>query len=325
MYHSEAHLSDLPYFPKTRLLIATAGKADGLYTVNIHADLVKIRANNSPPPHSKHERGEVTGFSNRSRKRMLETLASISEVPDIFCTLTWSDDVATLNREHFKRHFEVFRKWLEYHYDGIKAIWRVEIEERKSGDLIGSPLPHMHLLIWLPPMSKEERDLLLEDKGAVWRKRWHEILQSQNDFHLSDYGLQIETIKSRRHSYYYASKYVGKHKEDNFAVGRRWGRIGELDTLPRYSIELSRQEFIELKRLIISYARRVQTRADYKTGETRTFRSHKVANKFAKTHVRKGLACFGLGVDNDLFDSLNGSTIQRMIIHAIKLAKQKEK
>jgi hypothetical protein len=301
-------LSSVPYFENSPVRIV---QRQNQYRLSIHADVTKIkRLDAPPPPHGIHARAKVTGFSNKSRKRMIETLAMITTTPTLFATLTWSDDVAFIEVEDYKRHFELFRHWLEYTYPDIKAIYRWEWEKRKSGQYKGMFIPHVHLLIWLQNVDAEMLNSLLIDKGKTWREQWHKMIDSQHPDHLRYYGLQLEQIKSRRHAYHYASKYVAKANDDNLSVGRRWGRVGELDTLEVFEMDISIEEYIQLKRLIVSYAKK---------------RKKWMGKKLARQSVKKGLTVFGLGAWNDINHGLETSTIVQMIYHAIELSYLRER
>lgn len=301
------HLSSVPYFEKSKSRYVD--RRENQYRVSIHADVVKVkRLNAPPPPHGIHKRNVVTGFSKRSRKRMIELFAMIVDVPDLFCTLTWSDDVATLDPDKFKRHFEAFRRRLEYHYADLKAVWRIEVETRKSGERKGEPLAHYHLLIWLPKGNPELKKSLLNGNGNLWREWWHDVTQSKHEWHKKRYGLQLEEIKSRRHCYHYVSKYVAKESTEQHAIGRRWGRVGQLDTLPVFEMDVTQEQYIQLKRLIASYVKK---------------RKKSIGKRIARGNVNKGLTGFGLGAWGERKTGLENSTIVTMIFHAIELSRTK--
>lgn len=297
MQSDDTALRQLPKEP-------TSIEANSVYTVSIFADMVKVKRQDAPAPeHGIFERGEIKGFSERSRKRMIESLAAIERVPDLFATMTYSDDVVSMNPEVFRPQFEAFRRRLERAYPDITAMWRIEIVPRKSGKLKGQDQPHLHMLVWLPvAMSQEQKDEILEGKGKEWRKWWHEIIGSNNAYHLETYGLQLEPIRSRRHAYHYASKYVGKTANDEYAIGRRWGRIGQLDTLPVLEIDISRSEYIQLKRAIAAYAAK---------------RKQWVGKMVKRLNPNKGLTAFGLGAWNDVNKGLESSTIMKLLIHVL--------
>lgn len=309
--HRSAHLlSCLPYFEKPQ------GSNDYRYTVSIHADMLKIKRLDSPRTNKKIVRGQITGFSAKSRKRMIELLASIREAPDLFCTMTYSDDCATMSPEIFRPHFEAFRRRLEYYYKDIKIIWRLELEDRKSGTKFGQILPHFHLLIWLPEMSDTQKQAILFNSGEIWRVMWHEIIKSTSEAHLRQYGLQLAPIKSRKHAYSYASKYVAKVDNDQLSIGRRWGRIGKFDTGPLLEIEINEREYVQFKRLVTSYLSK-RTKVIKVDGKPVTkYVGKHIAKRIKRRSVALGLTAFGLGAWNDKFHGLQGATVFNMLLHA---------
>ena len=302
-----AHLSSVPYFDGLPSIVGTT--MENLYRVHIHADMIKIHATNAVSPSGDiPKRGNVSEFSHKSRKRMIEALASEMRVPDLFITLTWSDDTYSPCMDTYRAHFEAFRRRLERAYGTIDAIWRVEIERRKSGDYKGLHMPHLHLLVFLPEGINAQL-IVDKDNEHNWAEWWHDITGSTHPEHLERRGCDIQQIKSRRHGYHYVSKYAAKQSEDNLAIGRRWGMIGQVGQGSLYETELTRREYIELKRLIVTYQKK---------------RKKWIGKKLARQSVALGLTGFGLGVFHAPDHSLPQSTIYRMIIHAKELASEYE-
>ena len=299
-----SNLSSAPYFDATRFF---AVKSEHTYTVSVHADMVKIKSDNPPPPpETTSTRGSVSSFSRKSRKRMIEMLADEIRVPDLFITLTWSDDGYSPCMDEYKKNFEAMRRRLERNYKGISAIWRVELEKRKSGAFEGLFMPHVHMLIWLPEQHKKDRDLIVEkDDKHHWAQWWHDITGSTHPEHLRKRGCDIQVIKSRKHGYHYVSKYAAKPADDKLEVGRRWGVIGSVGQGSRADIIINKREYIELKRLIISYWKR---------------RKKWIAKKLSRQSVNVGLTAFGLGVWNSPDYRIDKSTIYKMVEHAKELA-----
>ena len=197
---------------------------------------------------------KIHGFSDGSRHAMIEFLAKVEDTPDLFVTLTYSDDVAAKWNERLHSDFELFRKQLEYHYPKIRAMWRIEFVPRKSGYLIHQLIPHWHLLIWLPAGTPQARkDKILENDGQLWRNAWHKITHSTDENHLAQFGCKVEPIKSRKHAYAYCSKYLAKETYEDIEAGRRWGRIGRFEQPVEMSTELTSREYIHFKRLLNAY------------------------------------------------------------------------
>ena len=98
-------------------------------------------------------RGGVSTFSAKSRKRMLETIASLDEERIrvvIFLTLTYPDDALPVT-EQSSIHLKNFLKRLKRRFPEASALWRREWEDRKSGDFVGRMCPHFHFLFFNLP------------------------------------------------------------------------------------------------------------------------------------------------------------------------------
>lgn len=310
------HLSYVPYFDGNYVGV----QSEHLYTVSIHADMAKIRANKPPDRIPTKTRGKISTFSRKSRKRLIELMADEIRVPDLFVTLTFSDDFYENWINNYKPCLEAFRRRLERAYPNIAAIWRVEIENRKSGEWIGEPMPHFHLIVWLPDNMKNCADLIVEKhKDHHWARWWHEITGSTHKEHLERRGCDISRIKSRRHGYHYVSKYATKTSDDEIDVGRRWGRFGSVGQGSRADVIINRREYIELKRLIVSYQKRLIMRKNKDTQKWEAKRNKQLAQKTARQSNAVGLTAFGLGVWNSPNFDVTLTTIMKMIKHAKEL------
>jgi len=274
----------------------------------------------------KANKRKIRGFSSESRHRMIEFLAKVVDVPDLFVTLTYSDDVAKDWYLKVREHMELFRKQMEYHYQGIRAVWRLELVTRKSGSFYGQFVPHWHLLVWLPKDTLQaRRDLILKDNGQLWRNAWHKITHSTDENHLAKYGCQVTECKSRKHAYSYCSKYLAKTEYETMSVGRRWGRIGIFDTEPELSTEITARQYVHLKRLLNVYL---------KAEALKRYQNQKIIIPFAplplshfqqfyryfkRMTIARGSTVFGLGfISQDA--PINAQTIYKMIRHARELS-----
>lgn len=302
------------------------------YKIEVYADMFQAHALVNPPSKKgRANKRKLKGFSNESRHRMIEFLAKVVDVPDLFVTMTYSDDVA--NEWYFKirNHMELFRKQLEYHYPTIRAVWRLELVTRKSGAFYGQFIPHWHMLIWLPKDTPPERKAkILENSGQLWRNAWHKITHSTDENHLAKYGVQVTECKSRKHAYSYCSKYLAKTEFETMEAGRRWGRIGQFDTDPELSTEITQRQYIHLKRLLNAYL---------KAEAYRRWKNQKIVIPYAplplahfqqfyryfkRMTINKGSTVFGLGfISQDA--PIDAQTIYKMIRHARDLSLDDEK
>jgi len=309
------YLSSVPYFPDTH-------KLEIMYSVKVFADMVEIQAlfppKREPPKPDPDEFDEngfllpkpkviVKGFSDKSRKRMIDFIAKTVDTPDLFCTLTYSDDIVENAHVNLHRDLEVFRKRLERAYAGIRAVWRVEFVPRKSGAFYGKLQPHFHLLVWLPKsLQYNEIELILKDDGAMWRAWWHDLTGSTNSEHLRYYGCQVQKCMSRKHAYAYVSKYVAKGADENITAGRRWGVIGKFEHPVDIDTGLTARAYIELKRMLNRYMKR---------------KCPKFYKQFRKMSIHLGSSVYGLGFLSQE-KVIGATTIARMIRHARELACQ---
>jgi len=296
------YLSSPPYFPVVH-------RYEPEYRLQVFADVVVLNRLNPPAPSNLGGgKQKVRTFSDKSRKNMIMFLAKVEETPDIFVTLTYSDDVVEYAYLNMHAHFEAFRKRLERAYPNIRAMWRIEFQTRKSGRFKGEIKPHFHLLVWLPAwLSQAQRESILEDDGKKWRKVWHEIVKSNDKEHLRYYGCQVQPIRNRRHAYSYASKYMAKADFEPVDCGRRWGRIGQFEQPVELETELTTQAYIELKRLLNKYMKH---------------KAPKFYKKFKRLSIQTGCSVFGLGyLSKEGF--IGKSTILAMVKHARELALDK--
>jgi hypothetical protein len=97
------------------------------------------------------DRGEISTFSFRSRKRMLEKLARIDvEHAGFVCfvTVTYPDRNGPPSPAECERDRQVFLKRISRGYPSASPIWRREWESRVSGAHVGVDFPHFHLLFF---------------------------------------------------------------------------------------------------------------------------------------------------------------------------------
>lgn len=325
------NLSRAVYFPKLH-------DTQSAFKISVFADIVEAKSLiNKPREKGLVLKRNIHGFSSQSRHAMIEFLAKIVDSPDLFVTLTYSDDIAEDWYLTLRENFEAFRKRLEYHYEGIRAMWRVEFVPRKSGKLTGMFIPHLHLLVWLPDgVSQARKEKILQDDGALWRTAWHEITGSNNSEHLRLYGCKVEEIKSRKHAYAYCSKYLAKETMEDIEFGRRWGRIGKFEQ-PAFTTELTQREYFQFKRILNAYLKADALKRFHaqkpQEGEKRKKIGHylKFWKFFKRMNSRTGSSVFGLGfisqgekIDRAGNLTIDGTLILKMIEHAKDIAFQKE-
>ena len=151
-------------------------------------------------------RGEITEFSVKSRRRLMQSMAKVNkgDLPQ-FITLTYPAEYSDDFRD-WKDDLRRFNQRLEYRFPFYAAFWKLEFQKRGA--------PHFHLLAWGLPRAH------MKDFIAMM---WYKTVGSGDEKHLKA-GTQISRIKSWRGVMAYASKYLGKTQECNEnPPGRFWG------------------------------------------------------------------------------------------------------
>lgn len=178
-------------------------------TIEVQGDVVRLKTTSDAHHGSKQTiRGKVTTFSRKSRRRLLEFFARTEQTdsPRVFLTLTYPSNMtsAKIGKQHLRAFFERVRR----RYPKASAVWRIEYQKRGA--------VHFHLLFFSLPYWKAD-DI---------RSVWSEIIGEENP------RIQIETIRSKRRSTWYVSKYIAKVSPDAFVSlsnlpysheGNHWG------------------------------------------------------------------------------------------------------
>jgi len=185
-------------------------------------------------------RGNITGFSNKSRMRLFKKLGKVdkSQLP-IFITLTYPATFPT-EKEIYKRHLDSFIKRLIYRFPKIAGVWRLEYQKRGA--------PHYHLMVW----GLSEGKVLQRYISFIWYK----VVGSGDEKHLKA-GTQVKRVRSWRGVMSYAAKYMAKPDDiSEFNCGRVWGMFNR-SWLPMSTViifEVSAKTVIVAMRLMRRYA-----------------------------------------------------------------------
>lgn len=168
------------------------------------------------------KRGNVTTFSRKSRRRMIDLMSrmELENVRATFLTLTFH---YTHSPAETKAAFKRFLAYIHYHYPQSSGFWRLELQQRGT--------PHYHLILFNLPYWKHK---------AI-RKVWMRCTQEDNS------GVRVNLLRGAKQAMYYVSKYVAKLPDDEGSTlfidapyqqndpkawqGRFWGVINS-DALP---------------------------------------------------------------------------------------------
>jgi hypothetical protein len=254
-------------------------RSAGVSTVEVYADMVKVKTPLSSAPKGGGLREKCKGFSDASRRNLIQKMAkwNLNDLYGYFITLTYPRVYAE-DWRIWKRDLDTLFKRLERKYpELVGCCWRVEFQRRGA--------PHFHLIA---VCNKACQNLVLFRLQIA--EMWAEIvtdgyLKSGGDMiayaperekHLRA-GTGIEAIQGRKQLMAYVSKYLAKVDQANAPSewGRSWGFRninGELDFSPVEIIELDYCEAVQLKRCIrkwlrsrgrVRYANMLNMRASY--------------------------------------------------------------
>lgn len=247
---------------RKRILESAENELNPEYKIEAHPDgsIIKLTQKGTTKGCGGN-RGNVVGFSSRSRRRMIEKLAMVRRdeaVLPFFVTCTFPDRVP--EPEDCKRAWYNLGLKLLRAFPGFGDCWKRELVDRKSGEMIGEIIPHYHSMMWgLPlkfaPMEMRgkwakvfkrgdcwiEQIFCLEDGKRVlkieaeihgddliykWMARnWYECVGS-GDIKAYQAGSAVEPVRSAGGVRSYCSKYMSKENQDMaslYCSGRYWG------------------------------------------------------------------------------------------------------
>jgi hypothetical protein len=248
-------------------------------SVEIYADMIKVKVPTKNTIKGGGERKECKGFSDSSRRRLIQKMAqwNLNDLHAYFVTLTYPGVYAS-NWEVWKRDLDVLFKRLERKYPVlIGCCWRVEFQKRGA--------PHFHLIA---VTSKPCKNLVLFRSRIA--EMWCEIVADgykmsggdmvayapEKEKHLRA-GTGVEAVQGRKQLMAYVSKYLAKVDQANAPDewGRNWGFRninGQLDFSPVEIVELDYSESGQLRRFVrrwlksrgqVCYAGMVSRRVNY--------------------------------------------------------------
>lgn len=180
------------------------------------------------------ERGTITGFSKRSRRRLLQIFSCLqwSHVKGVlFITLTYHYGHLS-SQQTPAQHLNRFLTELRQRYPGCWYIWRLEPQRRGA--------PHFHLMVLTPqPTSGDEID-----RFRAWCVgAWHRIADPDSQAHRT-WGVRVDEASSYRRAFAYIAKYCAKESENGAwdYQGRRWGTSRDLPREHVASIPLTEDQ-----------------------------------------------------------------------------------
>jgi len=207
------------------------------YKYSYHAGDVSFHREMGESSRQEKIRGDVVGFSVRSRSRLNKKMAMLKKhVIPLFVTLTYGKNFP-LDTRVSKERLHKFFIYLRRRFPSMGAIWKLE-RQRRGAD-------HFHILLWGVPFSL--RDFIAE--------LWYKFSGYQDElvlkFHKGELGNEhcVTEIRSWYGVMSYASKYLSKIDNNSSApTGRIWGCVGDLPLSSIATFTMSMDEALEFRR-----------------------------------------------------------------------------
>jgi hypothetical protein len=273
-------------------------RSANISTVEIYADMIKVKTLTKSAVKGGGERQECKGFSDNSRRRLIQKMAqwNLNDKYAYFITLTYPR-LYVADWKIWKRDLDVLFKRLERKYpELVGSCWRVEHQKRGA--------PHYHLIA----VSSEACKNLTVFRLQI-AEMWADIVADgymmaggdmaeyapEKEKHLRA-GTGIEAVQGRRQLMAYVSKYLAKTDQGNGPSewGRNWGfrnLNGQLDFSPVEVIEIDYCEAVQLKRYI-----------------RRWLRSRGRVRYAGMLNMRVSYSVLGLGADSE-----NGRVVYKLL------------
>jgi len=196
-----------------------------------------------PPRAAVNEgRGEITGFSRKSRRRLIERMIRLQSdrlSKPLFLTLTYHHAHEADDHEP-QENLNAFLQACRRRWPSMEYIWRIEPQERGA--------PHFHVILWL---RRQNGDFDTRQARSWITETWHRLADPTSIDHLR-HGVEVREVDSHRQASYYVSKYCAKEEgEDSWTYqGRRWGCSRSLPLKGEYTIWMSRDGAYRLRQLV---------------------------------------------------------------------------
>lgn len=177
---------------------------------------------------------------------MQQLLASIDktslQIP-LFLTLTYPDKYPKDPRT-WKKNLRTFRERFRRRWGKAGAIWRQELQDRKSGASVGLVAPHFHVLVFLDADVKEM---------AGWLSTaWYESCGKLDPLH-EKAGTSVSRVNTWAGVRSYLSKYMAKTEtlQPGQPCGRLWG-VWYKELLPIVAevVPITLRDFFKLRRIL---------------------------------------------------------------------------
>jgi hypothetical protein len=217
------------------------------------------------------KKSKLTTFSKKSRLNMMKTLGMLKYTPEFWFDLTYPDDVMeglTLEERRNRSSEDIHQLKRSLEREGIKmhGAWKREWKVRLSGILIGSAVPHYHIVVWV---ENEDTNKYLRIHNLIVEK-WLNIIGTKGDYEEKARKVHYNKksrrfIESQKQVRKYMQKYISKIEEliTDESIGRSWGLFGDPIEKNPEEIEIANNEMVLLKRMLRKLCKRINKKVKY--------------------------------------------------------------
>ncbi len=236
-------------------------------------------------------RGEIKGFSNKSRSNFLQLFGKVDGKIELWIDLTFHDQVLKDHKtskekaQFSSEKIRVFLQWFKRNYPDDWLIWKREWQPRKSGILQGDSCPHLHT--FLNGIDEDQKNEILQ--------KWVDITGVQNEFRIEALMVAFHPkswrrVKSASEAQRYATKYSSKATE---ATGRSWGKVGPVPIAEPKKLQLTAYQKVLLRRALRAYTKRSQKKLKRKD---RQYKKYQLKNRLKNKDFQGFILMPGLEV-----------------------------
>ena len=217
-----------------------------------------------PLNNKRGKRKPIIEFSDKSRRNMMCTMAKIEDRMEYWQDVTFADDVMTglsINQKakRSSQCMKELKQWMEREGLNIHGIWKREWVKRKSGDLKGKYIPHIHMIYSMP---NSNQDTYIKTAIRI-AEAWVNITgtnEKEKSLRVALHPNSYRVIESRKQAQKYMSKYLLKNEKfkADESIGRSWGRIGSPKIGVGDRIDMTETEIVMFKRCLRKMAKKAK-------------------------------------------------------------------
>ena len=213
------------------------------------------------------ERGKITGFSDKSARRLRQHMLTNwggEDSQPFAVTLTTRQ---THTPERWESAVKRFRSALARKHPDWAACWRVELQKRKT--------PHLHCVFWIPKST--EANYCVSWYQYKLTELWLKAIGEEEDMHSWQYAVSVKDLTGSTGWVIYCTLHDSKHKKEQLGwKGRQWGIWNTKAWKPRPA--LSEETFTPEQRVILCRRLRKHSRNRIKGQRSKPLRFYATRN-----------------------------------------------